>query len=80
MREVALGTLTDKNVKLVKLLNGVAFPVSYNEHVYEEILQSLGIEQSGFRGQGDLSPTKKEKDPCTKKLCCASCAPFPRVS
>jgi len=36
---VALGTLTDKNVKLVKLLNGVAFPVSYNENVYEEILQ-----------------------------------------
>jgi ribosomal protein S18 acetylase RimI-like enzyme len=35
---VALGTLTEKNVKLVKLLNEVAFPVSYNDNVYEEIL------------------------------------------
>jgi len=36
--KVSLGTLTEKNVKLLKTLNAVCFPVSYQDSVYTEIL------------------------------------------
>lgn len=47
-----LGDLTPHNIKQLKLLNSVLFPVSYNENFYKEALKSGDLAKLGEQLDG----------------------------
>lgn len=45
--EISLGQLTDKNIKQLKVLNSVVFPVYYRDSFYEGLLRKPELSQLG---------------------------------
>lgn len=45
--EISLGQLTDKNIKQLKVLNSVVFPVHYGDSFYDHLLRKPELSQLG---------------------------------
>eukprot|EP01126_Amoeba_proteus_P045598 TRINITY_DN5116_c0_g1_i10.p1 TRINITY_DN5116_c0_g1~~TRINITY_DN5116_c0_g1_i10.p1 ORF type:complete len:205 (+),score=24.80 TRINITY_DN5116_c0_g1_i10:63-677(+) len=46
--QIGLGQLTDKNVKQLKILNAVVFPVKYRDPFYDSLLRKPDLSQLAF--------------------------------
>lgn len=57
--QIELGNITPHNVKLLRHLNNVIFPVSYNESFYKEVLEA-----------GELAKLVYYKDVVVGAVCC----------
>eukprot|EP00276_Gloeochaete_wittrockiana_P020386 CAMPEP_0184351578 /NCGR_PEP_ID=MMETSP1089-20130417/43725_1 /TAXON_ID=38269 ORGANISM="Gloeochaete wittrockiana, Strain SAG46.84" /NCGR_SAMPLE_ID=MMETSP1089 /ASSEMBLY_ACC=CAM_ASM_000445 /LENGTH=156 /DNA_ID=CAMNT_0026684983 /DNA_START=1 /DNA_END=468 /DNA_ORIENTATION=+ len=47
---ITLGTLTDKNINLLKRLNSAIFPVKYSNEFYQELLRDIDLTRFAFYG------------------------------
>lgn len=45
---ISLGQLTDKNIKQLKVLNSVVFPVHYRDSFYDALLRKTELSQLGM--------------------------------
>eukprot|EP01125_Pyxidicula_operculata_P011560 TRINITY_DN3787_c0_g1_i1.p1 TRINITY_DN3787_c0_g1~~TRINITY_DN3787_c0_g1_i1.p1 ORF type:complete len:183 (+),score=28.65 TRINITY_DN3787_c0_g1_i1:70-549(+) len=68
--EIALGSLTDKNLKQLKILNSLVFPVQYPDKFYTSLIANPELSQLAFFNDVFVGAVccRLEKDSTTNEL------------